>query len=375
MAVRNLVRARRRSALVVAALAVPFALLTVLQTAVDWMDRLLERSATHVRVVVFHEMGLLFDLPDRYAAELAGLPGVRAVCPADGFAGTFGARREVLAATAIDLETFPQVWKEFRLDHGSAARFAKEHRGCVMERRLAARLGLRAGDAFTIKGTTTPIDLDLVFCGELQDWPDAGGMFLHRRYFAEAAGRQGWCTDFWMLLATAADVPAASRAAEARFANSAFRVRVAEEKSFIGMFVSMGGNVRALVTGLGLLIVGLIMVVGSNSVAIAVRERTGEVALMKALGFPARTILALIALESALLGLAAGLAGAGAGCLLAATPAARNLLGDFASMLDTPGLAALRWAAFSPLLGAAAGLVPAWLASRLRVVDGLRRMS
>jgi putative ABC transport system permease protein len=313
LAVRNATRNRRRTVLTVLSLAVPFTVLVALQATLDSMDAWLDRSGSHVRAVVHHRLGPSFDLPVHYGEKLARLPGVEAACSASGFLGTMGTSREMVFATAIDVESFRRVWREWSLAPRERDAFAADRSGCVMDPEMTRRLGLRPGDAITLHGALHPVELKLTLRGVLVGWPDPYGFFFHQRMLEEATGSHGRTTDFWLLVRGNAHLPAVQRAAEELFANSAHEVRAVPEKAFMEMFLSMGGNIRAMVSAVGLAVVALIMLVAANSIAMSVRERTCEVALMKALGFPPSRILALVMMESALLGLAAGLIGCGVG--------------------------------------------------------------
>jgi putative ABC transport system permease protein len=119
---------------------------------------------------------------------------------------------------------------------------------------------------------------------------------------------------------------------------------------------------------LSLLVGGLSTI---NTMAMAVAERTREIGIKRAIGASRRRIRREIVLESAMIGLTAGLIGLviGAGMTTLFNDLGRasgNVLFDLT--LGT----ALTAVAFATILGAAAGFVPAWHASRLDPVTALR---
>jgi putative ABC transport system permease protein len=103
----------------------------------------------------------------------------------------------------------------------------------------------------------------------------------------------------------------------------------------------------------------------------AIRERTNELAVLKTLGFPDGRILRMVLLESVLIAAAGGVVG------IALSYAFITLGGDpthgllpafyFPTVDIAAGLGLVL------LLGLASGFLPAWQASRLRIVDALRR--
>jgi len=129
-------------------------------------------------------------------------------------------------------------------------------------------------------------------------------------------------------------------------------------------------------------IIAVIIVLSiSNMLAMSVMERTGEIGTLLAIGFRRREILVQFALEGLLLGIAGGVAGALVGCALAESISAVGI-----PMPPPPGMtegysAAIRLTASGVaqafaigfLTTVVAGLYPAWKASRLPIVDSLRR--
>lgn len=372
---RNTWRNRRRTVLTVLSLAVPFLLLMVLQMALDGMELWMVRADKNLRVVVFHKMGLVFDLPESYTAKLKSIPGVVAVCPFTWYGGLHKGPKEMFSSLTVDAETFRTVWPEGELSDADYADFKRERTGAMIDTRLSEKFGWKKGDEVTLKGTVRAVDLKFKICGTIKGSVDPNGFYFHRKYLEEALGNPGITSDFWMMVDKGDRIPEIQKAAIAMFANSPYEVKCEVEKEFINMFLSMSGNIRGLVQGIGMMVVALIMMVAANSIAMSVRERTGEVAVMKTLGFTPSDVLGMILAESALLGLFSGLVGCGLGYLVFTNQNVLAGIGPWAGLLQVAGPAAARWAAIAPLVGMAAGFVPALLASRLKVVDALRRIA
>jgi putative ABC transport system permease protein len=372
----NVGRNRRRSVLTVLALAVPFLLLMTLQTVLTSIDAYYARAEKNQRVVVLHRMGLGFDLPESYRDKLARIPGVVAVCPFTWYGGLYrGSMKDLFSTLSVDPETFRTVWPEGTVEPAALERFRRDRTAVLVDRRLAAKFGWRAGQDVALTGTLRPVDMKFTIAGWIEDSVDPNGFYMHRAYLEEALGRPGVSSDFWLLVDREDRIPDVQRAAEEMFANSSAEVKADREKTFIAMFVSMSGDVREIVGGIGAVVVAMIMVVAANSIAMSVRERTSEVAVMKAIGFSPGTILALILAESAILGTAAGVLGCWGGYAVFTNPTCLSILSHYAGFFTHPLPAAMRWTWMAPLTGIAAGLVPAALAARLRVVDALRKVA
>lgn len=373
---RNVMRNRRRAWLTILSLAVPFFLLMTLQTALESMDIWRRRADDNLRVVAFHKMGLVFDLPESHSRKVARIPGVVHVCSFTWYGGVYRSFKDGLVSSmAVDPDTFRKVWPDGSVPEDRYEEFRKDRAGVAIDQRIATKYGWKIGDKVTLKGTVRPVDLEFNVRAIIRDSVDPNGFYIHRAYLEEALGRPGIISDVWMTVDRRENVPKVVRTVEEMFANSPFEVKVDLEKNFINSMMSMWGNIQGLVGTIGAIVVAIIMLVAANSISMSVRERTSEVAVMKAIGFSSTFVLALILAESAFLGLAAGLIGCSIGYALFSIPQVTTIFGIWAALFSAPGKAAFTWLWIAPLIGMAAGFVPAFSASRLKVVDALRQVA
>jgi putative ABC transport system permease protein len=120
------------------------------------------------------------------------------------------------------------------------------------------------------------------------------------------------------------------------------------------------------------IIVALLCVAG-NTMAMSLRERTREIALFKAIGFPQGTILGLFLAEAVAIGLLGGIMGAGGAKLLFATV-------DFSKLVPGLGWLYVPWSttlwgiALATGIGFVSGIIPAYRAANLSVIEGLRKV-
>ena len=161
------------------------------------------------------------------------------------------------------------------------------------------------------------------------------------------------------------------KAIDQEFANSPWETRTSTESDFAASVVNMGGNVEFLILSIGSVVFFTLLLVTGNTMAIAVRERVGEMAVMKAVGFSDAFVLVLVLVESLVVAALGGALGLGLARLLTwkAGPTI-PLLPHF----YLPGKALASGLALALLVGVVSAMLPALSAMRLRVVDAMRRV-
>lgn len=372
---RNLWRNRRRTLLTLGSMAIPFFLLMMIQTAIDAMERWRTWSDGNLRFAVYHKTGLSVELPDSYMAKLAKVPGAVAVTPYAGFGGTLVGKQQIVPAIGIDVDTWRKVWPEGLVTEPEWRAFLKDRTGGLVEIRQAQRFGWKIGDRITLESAKCRISFTIRAL--LHDFPDPNAFFVHRAYGEEVVGKTGRVNLIWVTAPDAESMPRMQRAAEEMFANSPYEVKTELEKGFVDRIIYQQGNIRGVIGGLGTMVVAVVILMAANSIAIGVRERTMEIAMMKALGFLRRQILAMILVESALLGFLGGLLGCWGGYLLWSWPPALKYLDPLGSARYVNNAwaawAAFKWTWIAPVAGMIAGAIPAFNACRLSVAQTLRR--
>jgi putative ABC transport system permease protein len=132
--------------------------------------------------------------------------------------------------------------------------------------------------------------------------------------------------------------------------------------------------VKAFILSICAAVVFATLLVSANTMAMSIRERTREVAVLKTLGFTRRAVLGLFVSEAVALSLFGGILGAvgayGLVSLYTHSPAAGGFFVILPVSLGT-FLAAIMVAGLVGLLSAA---VPSYHASQVNIVDGLRHI-
>ena len=371
LVVRNLTRRRQRTALTVLAVALCLFLFTSLVTVLETLDTIAARSRTHRRVVVHARASISVPMPASYEARLARIPGVEAVMSMIMALG-FGRSDNFLVGTAaVDPDAYAQVMYEQLPSPAELDAFRRERTGAVGARHVFEHEKLKIGDRYEVHTLMRPLTLELKLVGVLTQNLNPTTVFFNRKYWTELTGDHG-ANMYFLKVSSLEVVPAVMEAAEREFAGDSVPVDAEPEHAMVDSFLVAQGTVLALVRGVGVLVLISITLVVGNTMAMAVRERTHEVGVLKTLGFPTRRLMVLLLSESVLLTVAGGALGslAAYGVLSHGFSAGYGPLANLEVRARTvvAGLMA------SLVVGLVAGGLPAWRAARMPVVASLRRV-
>jgi putative ABC transport system permease protein len=376
--VKNAGRNKRRSVLTILSISAAIFLLAFMQAIMNSFSSASELTGAELRLIV-RRNSLADAMPESYREKIAQVPGVVAICPANWFGGTYKEDKPqyYFAQFYVDAKTLFDVQSEYQISPAEKQAFQQERTAAIAGRKLAAKYGWKIGDVIELKGTFHPVNPQLTLRGTYTTAADApeGGLFFHREYVEEALGRPGEVGTFRIKLDSPASAPGVMDAVDAMFKSSAAPTKTETEASFQASFVSMLGNVKGLITSVGLVVVFTISLIAANAMAMTARERFTEVAVMKALGFRPGLVLGLILSESVFIALIGGVLGTlGARLGASALPSALRDMIFLQNLRVSPTVIALSLGA-SILIGLCSGGIPAWSAARVRIVDGLRRVA
>jgi putative ABC transport system permease protein len=371
-------RSKRRTALTVLSVAIAVFLFASLRAILDGFNAAAEASSS-TRIVTIRSTSLIFSMPTSHGEIIRNTPGVRDITWANWFGGIYKDPRNFFAQFAIEPESYLRLYPEIQLTPEERQAFLEDRTGCVVGDGLAKRFGWKTGDRIVLQvGIPTYGRQDFTFTIRgvyrvASNAVDNQSMFFQWKYADERSvvkGQVGW------YVTQINDPDQASRVATAidrQFANTPNETKTDTERQFQSSFASMFGNLSLLLGSIALAVVVTTLFVAANTMAMSVRERTTEIAVMRTLGFPARMIFLFIAGEALLMSVAGGLLGA----LLARAVVSGDLLAvsSFIPAFGVSGKNVATGVALSALIGVLAGIVPATMASRLRIVDALRRLA
>ena len=336
LAIRHVTSRPLRSGLTVAAIGLSSGLVGFLYLVNgalknDWSENMGSRAMVSAKTSFFEK------IPMAYLAKLEDIPGVQRVCPFDFLLAFWKDDRpeNQVPLQAAPADAFVEVYKEAKIPPEQVAAWKADPTGCVLGPILVKQHGWKIGDRLVFKAPVPGGVVETTVCA-IMTYKLDNGVYLHRKYYENLTGDAGQVGMFWILAKSRADVPKVTAEIERRFENASVPIRAMSEKQWQLMFMEMLGNVQALLGGIGLATAFTLFLITSNTLAMAARERRGEAALLRILGFPRRTVLRLLVLEGAFFGVLGALLGLGFMLLFA------RIIG--AALIDT------QWAGIGALL-------------------------
>ncbi len=377
--IRNLFRHKLRTLLTVAGIAIAILSFGLLSTVVSaWYAGVNASSAT--RLISRNAISLVFSLPISYKERIRQVDGVKSVSFANWFGGVYITEKNFFPNFAIEPASYLAMYPEFVLTDTQLTDFMRDRKGCVAGRKLAQRHGWKPGDNITLKGTIYPGVWEFTLRGIYQGKEpstDEGQFFFHWNYLNETMRKQmprraDQTGIFLVEVKTPAQSVQVAQAVDALFKNSLAETMTETEKAFQLTFISMTEAIVVAIRIVSYVVIVIIMAVAANTMAMTARERIGEYAIFKSMGFGWWHIAGMIFGESILIALLGCGIGIGLTFPVAALFAAQ--LGQFFPVfLVEPGTLWLDLA-FSLLVGSIAGIFPTFRAVQIRIADGLRRI-
>jgi putative ABC transport system permease protein len=377
---RNAARNGLRSLLTVLSVGFSLALMTVLYGYLAMQSIWSDEAKQHNRIVVMNVQGFAGETPIAYVDRVRAMDGVKAATPYSWFGGMYKEERMTFAQFAVDPAAVFHVWDEFKIAPEELAAFQNNRRGCVVDRRLAERRGWKIGERIPLQGTFYRFNLDLELVGFFDAPQPTESLWFNWYYLDEGLRREvagegaGNAGTIFAKAESAAVIPSLCKAIDDRFASSDHPTRTQTEAAFAQMFTDMMGNVQDLIRYIGIAVMISLILVAGNTMAMSMRERTTEIAVLKAIGFTRQRVLSMVLGESCLIASLGGLAGlALGGGFLQLLHTAMPQFFPF-SLTDFAGPWMLLVIAIGVGIGLVSGVFPAIHAADLRVTDGLRRV-
>lgn len=372
--VRNVLRNRRRTVLTLASTAVSLALLALLTALYQGFFYSAPASPSEARrLICRHRVSLTQSLPASHEQRIKSLPGVDQVSAWTWFQGTYKDPQDFFARFAVDADNIFDIHQDWHMPPEQLAAFKRGRTACAIGQKIAKEYKIKVGDPVVIVGDIYPVTLELTVAGIFTHPANAECVVFHREYLRELLPADSKERDavgtYSILVATPEDAPRVARAVDAMFENSPYPTRTESEREFGRSFLAFLGNVKLFLAAICAAVTFTILLVSANTVAMAVRERTREMAILRTLGYTPGEILQLVIGESVVISLIGGVIGLGLGYLLA--QGLQAVAGAF-------GFQGIAWQAaaivlaMAALIGCVAALVPAAVASRKNVVESLR---
>ncbi len=376
---RNAFRHKLRTFLTILSITIAILAFGLLRTFISaWYAGVAASSAS--RLVTRNSISLIFPLPLSYKEKIRQIEGVKQVSWGTWFGGIYIDEKNFFANFAVDPRTYLNLYPEFVLTPDQREAFLRDRKSFVAGRKLAERFRWRMGDTVTLRGTIFPGNWEFVLRGIYRgrdETVDETQFFFHWDYLNETlkktvpirADQVGW----YMIGVTQPDrATAVALAIDKIFKNSLAETITETEKAFQLSFISMSEAIIIAIQLVSIVIIIIIIAVAANTMAMTARERIGEYAIFKTLGYTGFPIAAMILGESMVISVIGGIFG-----IALTFPIARisgKILSTFFPVFKVPHEIFLMDLAAVALVGLSAAVVPTWRALQIRIADGLRRI-
>jgi len=332
------------------------------------------------RLVTVSKVSFTLSLPKSLLPRIQAVPGVAEVAYANWFGGIYQEPKNFFANEAIS-ENFLDLYPEWILPQEQRKQFRETRTGAIVGESLAHHFHWKIGDKIPLQATIFPQKngsntwtFDLVGIYHMRDAKlksQENALFFNWKYFDEAkalgeGGTVGWYTS---KLVDPKQADPVAQAIDRLSADSDHETKTQSEQSFTAAMVSQFADIGLIVGAImGAVFFTLILLTG-NTMAQAVRERIPELAVLKTIGFPSRSVLTLVLAESVLLLVMGGVIGVVvAGVVI---DIVRASFGTNLPLAPLDSSVWLRALALMMVIGLIVGALPAIRGMRLRIVDAL----
>ncbi|HTZ18148.1 MAG TPA: FtsX-like permease family protein [Dissulfurispiraceae bacterium] len=376
---RNAFRHKLRTWLTVLGITIAILAFGLLRTVISaWYAGVEASSAS--RLVTRNAISIIFTLPLSYEERIRHIDGVKIVSAGNWFGGIYIDEKNFFANFAIEPRTFFDLYPEIILPPDQMAAFIRDRKGFIAGRKLAERFRWKVGDSVTLRGTIFPGQWDFVMRGIYRGRDknvDETTFYFQWDYLNEkmkkTAPQRADQIGFFMIGVTRPDIASeVAQRIDNTFRNSIAETLTETEKAFQMSWIAMSQAIVTAIQLVSFVVIFIIMAVMANTMAMTARERIGEYAVLKTLGFGGGYIAALIFGESMIISLI------GCACGMAFTFPAANAFGDalsnFFPVFNVERETIYMDIAAALLVGAVAGIFPTWRSVRIKIADGLRRI-
>ena len=319
-------------------------------------------------------------LPMALTQQIAQVDGVKDVTFANWFGGAYQDPHNQVFSFAV-APNYLDLYPEMQVSPEARAAFAKTRIGALVGEGLAKRFGWKVGDKIPLQSTIFPDQsgsknwafevVGLITVGDKKaaGWYDQ--MFLlNWKYFDETTpynrGQVGW------YVTSVKDVNQADRvlkAIDALSSNSDHETRTMTEQAATASWMKQFADIGLITVSIMGAVFFTLLLLSGNTMMQAVRERTGEIAVLKTLGFSGRSVMAMVLAESVLLLVLGGVVG-----MVLASVIGPLISAGSGGMLNLVAAGAKSWALGGVLMllfGLVVGTLPALHAMRLNITDAL----
>jgi putative ABC transport system permease protein len=377
---KNMLRHKLRTILTIVGIAIAVMAFNLMRTVISAWNAGVEASSAN-RLVTVQKVSFIYSLPYSYRDQIAKLPGVKKITFMNWFAGVYIDKNQFFGRLAAEPETFFDVYPEYVITDEARSKFIKQRNACILGAKTARQYNLKVGDLMTIEGDIYPgtwqMEVVGIYHGKHEN-DDETNMVFNWNYLNEhlkqvqpgRANNVGW---YVVEIDNPANRASISLAIDNLFANSSAETKTQSEKEFAQSFVSMSGAIITAIDFVSYIIIGIILLILTNTMVMTARERIREYAVLKTLGFSSMHIFGLIAGESLLISCIGGAIG-----LAITFPICRGIYHSLPSgwfpVFNVEPITIVLAVLAALMAGIISSVFPIYRALSMKIVDGLRQI-
>jgi putative ABC transport system permease protein len=310
LVLKNLLRNKRRSLLTASSVTVSLFLLSALAMVYTALGTPIQDADSIPIMMVRRASGIIFPLPLSHGARIRTVPGVAACASLNWFGGYWKDPANQFANFAVDAENVFEVQAGVEIPPEQKEAFKRDRTGAVAGATLAQRFGWKVGDRITLLGSPWGFEPELTLRGIFTGGP-ADQLWFHWDYLNESVGRLNQVGLYWVRLDDPKNASRVAQAIDQMFRNTDNETKTESLSAFLLGFIAMLGNVRLVIFMIGSAVTFAVLLVVANTMAMSIRERTSEAAVMRSLGYQPSHIIGLFMAESIVLTMLGALVGIG----------------------------------------------------------------
>ncbi|MGZ5187186.1 MAG: ABC transporter permease, partial [Caldimonas sp.] len=369
----SLFRRKTRTVLTLVSIIAAFLLFGLLDAVRTSFNQAGQSANGAQRLQTGAKLSFIQPLPQSLQAQIAAVPGVKLVTYANWFGGAYQDPHNQVFSFAVPPD-YLDLYPEVSVSAAERKAFVETRTGALVGERLAQRFKWKVGDKIPMQSTIFPDrtgsknwSFDVVGILHSTD-KKSGGFFdqmflLNWTYFDETTpynrGQVGW---YVTRVADVNEADKVAKAIDALSANSDHETRTQTEQAATASWMKQLADIGLIVGSIMGAVFFTLLLLSGNTMMQAVRERTGELAVLKTIGFSNLSVLAMVLAESVLLLVLGGVLGLAIASLLIPVVSAGS-----GGMLNLPVVGADSWLlglALMVLIGTLVGSLPAWSAMR-----------
>jgi putative ABC transport system permease protein len=372
--VRSLRRNRRRNILTAVSIAISIFMFCGLASVAEIPTLLMRGNAASRRLVCASAAGMAYPLPESYVRKISALPRVTQVQAWEFMPSEFHGSTDQFLSYAVDPIDVRQLWPEWGVSAAAADAFQHQRTAALVGPDLMRRHDWHLGQHIILHATIPSPDVTVEIVGVMKPASSSNGplnmLAFRRDYYESLKGTPGLVSLIWVQVDRLTSIDFVIASIDETFKNSEYQSKTEAEGQFTANVFSSLASIFTLATVLGVIVVAVVTLVAANTSAMSIRERGRELAVMRAIGFDAGTMLICLVAEASLIAIAGGLLGGLAIWLV---------LGGFAPSVPGVNFALPMSRGIIPIgvglawmVGVVSAFVPAWVATRRTIVTGLR---